>query len=364
MANISETLQPMSHHLWAVLLAGGDGMRLRDLTFRIVGDNRPKQFCPIVGPQSLLNQTRSRLSPLFASDRQVFVVSRPHQSFYEAELADAKQSIVIAQPVNRGTAIGILIALLQVMQSDPDAVIGFFPCDHYYSDEERFRSIVRAAVAGAQQFPDYVIILGAEAQCAETEYGWIEPGVAVSQGRSTPLCRVNRFWEKPALPIARKLLRRGCLWNTFVTVGRATTFLELLCAEVPEVVLSVTRALCDDDVERTYQELPTVDFSRDILAQRVERLLLIRDSRSGWADLGSPGRVLDILASVDVQPAWLGRIGGAARGSDRLKGSRDSRRTECGRRIPFSLNADLQLRCCGTCRHRSDREVGTGHKHG
>jgi hypothetical protein len=35
-------------HLWAVLLAGGDGIRLRDLTRRIAGDSRPKQFCPIL----------------------------------------------------------------------------------------------------------------------------------------------------------------------------------------------------------------------------------------------------------------------------------------------------------------------------
>jgi mannose-1-phosphate guanylyltransferase len=320
MATISEALPPMSQHLWAVLLAGGDGIRLRDLTFRIVGDNRPKQFCPIVGPQSLLSQTRSRLNPVFASERQVFVVSRPHQSFYEAELADAEQSIVIAQPGNRGTAIGILIAVIQVMQTDPDAVIGFFPCDHHYSDEERFRSIVRGAIAGAQQFPEYVIILGADAQYAETEYGWIEPGVTVSQGRATPLCRVNRFWEKPALPVARKLLRRGCVWNTFVTVGRATTFLELLCAEIPEIVLSVTRALSDDDVERTYEELPTVDFSRDVLAHHVQRLLLLRDSRSGWTDLGSPGRVLDILASTNVQSAWARQIGGSAARVRSLRG--------------------------------------------
>jgi mannose-1-phosphate guanylyltransferase len=312
MANISETFQPVSQHPWAVLLAGGDGLRLRELTFRIVGDNRPKQFCPIVGPQSLLSQTRSRLSPVFARERQVFVVSRPHQSFYEAELADAEQSIVIAQPVNRGTAVGILIGLIQVMRSDPDAVIGFFPCDHHYSDEETFRSMVRSAVAGAHQFPEYVIILGAEAQYAEIEYGWIEPGVIMSQARAAPFCRVNRFWEKPALPVACELLRRGCLWNTFVTVGRATTFLELLCAEVPEVVLSVTRALSGGDVERTYEELPAVDFSRDILAHHVERLLLLRDSRSGWADLGSPSRVFEILANIDVQPAWLRQIGEAA----------------------------------------------------
>jgi hypothetical protein len=31
--------------------------------------------------------------------------------------------------------------------------------------------------------------------------------------------------------------------------------------------------------------LPNVDFSRDILAQQVKRLLVLRDSRSGWCDL-------------------------------------------------------------------------------
>jgi len=50
-------------HLWAVLLAGGDGIRLRDLTLRIAGDSRPKQFCRIVGGESLLSRTQTRLEP-------------------------------------------------------------------------------------------------------------------------------------------------------------------------------------------------------------------------------------------------------------------------------------------------------------
>ncbi len=75
LANISVPSPPMPRHLWAVLLAGGDGVRLRDLTARIVGDDRPKQFCPIVGAVSLLRQTRARLDPLFSGDRQLFVVS-------------------------------------------------------------------------------------------------------------------------------------------------------------------------------------------------------------------------------------------------------------------------------------------------
>ena len=51
-------------HLWAVLLAGGDGVRLRDLTRRIAGDSRPKQFCRIIGEQSLFRETRTRLDPI------------------------------------------------------------------------------------------------------------------------------------------------------------------------------------------------------------------------------------------------------------------------------------------------------------
>ena len=75
LASNSAPSPPLPRHLWAVMLAGGDGVRLRNLTMRIVGDDRPRQFCPIVGSESLLRQTRARLDPLFSSDRQVFVVS-------------------------------------------------------------------------------------------------------------------------------------------------------------------------------------------------------------------------------------------------------------------------------------------------
>jgi mannose-1-phosphate guanylyltransferase len=296
---------PKRRHLWAALLAGGDGTRLRDLTVRIVGDDRPKQFCPVIGAKSLLSQTRARLDPLFPCHRQVFVVSRAHERYYGQELADAQDSIVIAQPTNRGTGVGIIAALVRIMQADPDAIVGFFPCDHYYSSEESFRSIVRSATAGAEQFPRSLVIVGAAAEYAEAEYGWIEPGLVVSESRAEPLFRVNRFWEKPTLPQARALLRTGCLWNTFVTIGSAATFLEVICSEVPHVVATMTRALADDDLARAYARLPNVDFSRDILARQVKRLMMIRDTGSGWADLGSPARVLGLLAKDVNPPAWV-----------------------------------------------------------
>jgi mannose-1-phosphate guanylyltransferase len=138
-------------HLWAVLLAGGDGVRLRDLTRRIAGDSRPKQFCRIMGEQSLFRQTRTRLDPLFLSDRQIFVFSRAHERYYGHDLIDAGDSCVIEQPVNRGTGIAIITALLHVLQSDPDAVVAFFPCDHFYTDDDSCRLTIQSAVECAEQ---------------------------------------------------------------------------------------------------------------------------------------------------------------------------------------------------------------------
>src|SRR5580658_3980017 len=122
LANLPAPSPPMPRHFWAVLLAGGDGIRLQELTMKIVGDDRPKQFCPIIGAESLLSQTRARLDPLFSGDRQVFVVSCAHERYYSKELADVEESLVIAQPMNRGTAVGVIAARVQIMQADPNAI--------------------------------------------------------------------------------------------------------------------------------------------------------------------------------------------------------------------------------------------------
>jgi hypothetical protein len=99
-------------------------------------------------------------------------------------------------------------------------------------------------------------------------------------------------------------MRRGCFWNTFVTFGLAATFLEILCGRVPEAVISVAKAVTDVALETSYPLLPTVDFSRDVLAHETRRLLVLRDRKSGWADLGSPDRVLETLARHAIQPEW------------------------------------------------------------
>jgi mannose-1-phosphate guanylyltransferase len=293
-----------SRHRWAVMLAGGDGTRLQSLTIKITGDSRPKQFCSIIGGESLLAQTRARLESLFHVDRELFVVTRAHETYYREELRDVDDSRIISQPLNHGTGVAVAIALLHILQRDADAVVTFVPCDHYYSDAEGCSRAIRSAISGAEQYPDSIVLVGAKAHYPEVEYGWIELGSAISHA-PIPLLQVNRFWEKPSLPQAQALLQRGCLWNTFVTVGHARTFLDLVCSQVPDVVPSLTNARAENELEAAYRVMPTVDFSRQVLAPQPHRLLAVPDATSGWADLGSPTRVMDILTRKKIQPTWM-----------------------------------------------------------
>src|SRR5437773_12430983 len=92
----------------AVVLAGGDGTRLRSLTRQLAGDDRPKQFCSLLGAETLLGATRSRARRLIAPERLFTVVTRRHESFYRPELADTAPNTVVVQPESRGTAPAIL----------------------------------------------------------------------------------------------------------------------------------------------------------------------------------------------------------------------------------------------------------------
>ena len=120
-----------------------------------------------------------------------------------------------------------------------------------------------------------------------------------------PLLRVSRFWEKPDRKRAEVLRRRGCLWNTFVTIGLAGTFLELLHASIPQVARSMEDGFANRQLDQLYDQIAPVDFSRAVLTRMPGRLVVLRDAASGWTDFGSPRRVIDVLSGQGVRPPWL-----------------------------------------------------------
>jgi len=207
-------------HRWAVVLAGGDGQRLQPLTRSIAGDDRPKQFCAVVG-----GQTPSRLAPL---RRTLMAPTKTHECFYLQQLHGTSHSRLIIQPDNRGTVPAILYSLMCLHNIDARAVDAFFPSDHHFSDHAAFLDHMKIAFQAAGSHPGSVVLLGAKAATPESGYGWIEPGDVVENCLPGPCDASRVFGKSPILRAASALMNRGCLWNTFVMAGCIKAFLNVI----------------------------------------------------------------------------------------------------------------------------------------
>ena len=303
-------------HRWGLILAGGDGKRLLPLTRRIAGDDRPKQFCAILGDETLLHQTQRRVSRLVQAWRTLLVLTRTHEPFYADEVAGIPSSRLLIQPSNQGTAPAILYSLLRLCEMDPKGVVAFFPSDHHFSDDEAFVGHIDSAYAVAASRPEVVILLGIPPETPEVEYGWIEPGIPLGTPVPDSVCRVSRFWEKPHGTLAAELMERGCLWNSFVMVGHVHAFLNLIRHALPRLIeaFESIRTQLFTAYERTalielYSSIGATSFSQEVLSVRPNDLAVLRATGLGWSDLGEPGRVRSVLERKGVQTRWGGKPG-------------------------------------------------------
>ena len=293
---------------WAVLLAGGDGTRLQSMTRAITGDNRPKQFVPVIGGSTLLDQTRRRVALSVEPSRTLMVVTQKHRRFYEPLAHEVSRELLVEQPFNKGTAPAILYALLRIAAKSPQATVALFPSDHFFADDEEFMSHIDVAIDAVAVQPESVVLLGITPTAPETEYGWIEPQPSILAHAERSITRVRKFWEKPGLSLATSLLERGCLWNSFVMVGRVDALLKMTRAAVPELyaAFAAIAPTFETAGEREaafnlYSQLEDANFSHHVLAVRPQDLMVLRVGDVGWSDLGEPNRVLSALARSGME---------------------------------------------------------------
>jgi mannose-1-phosphate guanylyltransferase len=300
---------------WSLILAGGDGVRLRSLTRAITGEARPKQFCPLLDGETLLDRTRRRVDLLTRFDHQAIVVTRPHERFYAPLVRDLAPGRLVVQPDNRGTAAGLLYPLLRIADLAGDVPLAIFPSDHYVDDDSAFVGAAAAALDAINARPDLVVLLGIEGDTPETEYGWIEPDERPLPMDNALVFPIRRFWEKPSAELATTLLSRGCLWNSFVMVGRLSAFIDLIATAAPELIAAfdpLRRALGTGRepyvAERIYATLPSINFSERVLVPSAARLGAVRVKGVEWSDLGNVERVVATIRRTGGRPRWMDQV--------------------------------------------------------
>ncbi len=286
-------------HTWALVLAAGEGSRLRSLTTDASGTAIPKQFCSLYGGTSLLLDTLRRAHGFASRNHIGAVVAETHRRWWRTDLWSLHRDNITVQPANRGTANGILLPLLSILEQDPFAKIVFLPSDHYFADEAVIARALQRAVDQVYAHPESLVLLGIEPDEADAELGYILPGDALQ----ADAYRVAQFVEKPPLDIARSLISRGAVWNSFIFAVDGNTLLSMYRQLMPEIVDEMETARARDAARGSrfdalaelYERLPSVDFSSHIAQRSESRLTLLNVPRCGWSDLGTPKRVADTL---------------------------------------------------------------------
>ncbi|HZF29241.1 MAG TPA: sugar phosphate nucleotidyltransferase [Gammaproteobacteria bacterium] len=297
---------------WAVVLAGGDGTRLRSLTADAGGQSVPKQYCSLRSGPSLLEEALVRAETVADRERVCTVVAAQHRRWWAPLLAGVPRHNVIAQPQNRGTANGMLLALSCVLDRDPLANVVVLPSDHCVRDETTLCSAVHRSLRSLRAREADVVLLGVAPEEADSELGYIVP----SQRMSDAPVGVRKFVEKPPRREAAALIAAGALWNAFIVVAHALSLLDLLRAKDAALVERMRTAWRLDAqalsgysaVAELYRTLPALDFSRDIAEGRESSLSVMQVPPCGWSDLGTPERIVKALrrpVAVDAHPPVL-----------------------------------------------------------
>lgn len=269
-----------------IVLAGGDGRRLERVARARYGYARPKQYCDFGEGVTLLDRTLARASRLVDPAQIVVVTTADHRAEADECLQDWPGVTRLEQPRNRDTLPGIALPVLSILERDPHASIAILPSDHFISDDEGFVHCVGGALAALPRYPFELLLLGAQVDEAEDGYGWIVPVFARG---SWP--RVAAFREKPPAEELSALINGGALANTFVMVGGAWIFAQLLFRHSPGWFYAIRDGLKDPDLlAASYDKLPSANFSEGLESARAS-LRVVPMPQVGWTDIGTPERL-------------------------------------------------------------------------
>lgn len=293
---------------WAIVLAAGDGSRLRSLTTTAAGVAIPKQFCSLRGGASLVEETLRRARAVAPAGRILTVVAAQHRQWWAAPLRAMPAEYVVVQPENRGTATGLLLPLVHLARRDPNATVLVLPSDHFVRKQAVLNRALRQAMRLAGVDRRHLYLLGLEPEEIDPELGYIVPA---PDGAASSTYPVRLFVEKPPVEMARSLSEAGALCNAFIIAASARALIGLYAARHPDLLAQLTAAAAEDAwcvgkpvaAQTLYRSLPSLDFSRDVLEGQESLLRVLRVPSCGWSDLGTPRRVAEALSRMDAAPA-------------------------------------------------------------
>lgn len=271
-----------------VIMAGGSGTRLWPLSRA----RHPKQFLPLNGDKTMLQQTVERLSGLPTSE-SITICNEEHRFFVAEQLREINAlGKIILEPVSRNTAPAVTLAALAKKEEDPLLLV--LAADHVIADQTAFTNAVMKAVPLAEA--GKLVTFGIVPLEPHTGYGYIEVGEPRAGAYS-----VNSFKEKPDSETAAGYVADGgYFWNSGMFLFKASAYRKELETHRPDIAAACVEAMgnvvSDLDFMRididAFASCP--DDSIDYAVMEKTRDAVVVPMDAGWNDIGSWSSLWDI----------------------------------------------------------------------
>ena len=272
--------------LHCVIMAGGSGTRFWPQSRRRL----PKQFLCFGSNQSLLQETVDRSLGLVPFERIWIVTGAPHAAETDRQVPSIPKTNILIEPCGRNTAPCIGLAAIQLLASDPDAVMLVMPADQVIWPVAEFQRTVEQAVGIIKRNPDSLVLFGVLPTYPATGFGYIQRGEVLADSSGF---RVASFREKPDIATATQYVAsQEFFWNAGLFVWRAATILELLERHTPEIAMRLKRlqAMRGTDqwpaaLAAEFPQMPSISIDYAVLEKA--NSVTVVPTTFHWDDVGS-----------------------------------------------------------------------------
>ena len=275
-----------------VILSGGSGTRLWPLSRK----QYPKQYLPLVGKNTMLQETILRLNGLKDLSSPIIVCNSEHRFLVaeQCQQINIENPTILLEPVGKNTAPAIAAASLHVLKNK-DEILLVLSADHAIKNIDAFHQAIKIAIAQAQK--NLLVTFGIVPYESNTQYGYIK----FSKTKDSNAYSVNEFVEKPNLKTAKSYIDKGnYLWNSGMFMFKAGVLIDELSYHKPDLVNLVKCAVNNSEKDLDFVRLDKKAFSAlpsdsiDYALMENSKNVMVVPLDAGWSDVGSWNALYDI----------------------------------------------------------------------
>ena len=274
--------------LCALIMAGGKGTRFWPLST----EDNPKQFLNLIGKESMIQMTVSRLTELIPMERIFVVTDQKYEKLVNEHLPDLPAENIIIEPVGMNTAPCIALSAMLIEKKFPNSTLAVLPSDHLIENEALFRKTLDAAHLFIEQNKEAIVTLGMDVTRPEVGYGYIKDQQKIESIYELDIHQVESFVEKPDIETATQYMNEGhYLWNGGMFIWKSQNVINLTKSHLPktyDVLQDIVYSSKETFNQVLFEKYPQVDsISVDYGIMEKANEICVIPSNFGWDDIGS-----------------------------------------------------------------------------